>query len=149
MKRVDIGVGVSLLVFSAWLFWFAGRYQQLTVHRYGPDLFPHILAAMMFLLAAGLIVNALLGNALPQESRIDPRGFVRVLVSIAICIGYLYLIHVLGFASSTFVFLFALMALLRQRGLWLRIAASLATALIVWVIFRYLLVIPLPEGLLL
>jgi hypothetical protein len=148
VKRVDIGVGTGLIALSAWIFWYSGRYRELTVHIYGPDLFPRILASMMFLLAVGLITNAYLGNSLKQEDRIDVRGFLRVLVAIAICIGYLFLIHLLGFASSTFVFLLALMTLVRQRGIWVRLFACLATALVVWAIFRYFLVIPLPEGLL-
>jgi len=148
VKRVDIGIGVVLIVVSGWVFWYAGRYKQLTVHGYGPDLFPRILASLMLVLAVGLIVNARLGYSLPQEDRIDSRGFVRVLVSIAICIGYLVLIHVLGFASSTFIFLLALMSLVRQRGVVVRILASLTVALLVWALFRYFLVIPLPEGLL-
>jgi len=146
MKRVDIGVGVGLLILNAWLFWYAGKYRDLTVHVYGPDLFPRILAGIMMLLALGLIVNAFLGRCLKKEDSIDPRGFLRVLVSIAICIGYLFLTNVLGFATSTFVFLFVLMTLLKQKGIILRIGASMAASLIVWAIFRYFLVIPLPEG---
>lgn len=148
MKRVDIGIGTALIMLSGWMFWYAGRYKELTVHGYGPDLFPRILASLMLVLAVGLIVNAHLGYSLPKEDRIDTRGFLRVLASIAICIGYVVLIHILGFASSTFIFLLTLMSLVRQRGVWLRVFASLAVALLVWALFRYFLVIPLPEGLL-
>lgn len=148
MKRVDVGVGIGLMALSVWIFWYAGRYKQLAVHVYGPDLFPRVLASLMFALAIGLIVSAHRGKSLSQTDRIDARGFLRVMVAISICIGYLVLVHVLGFASSTFIFLFALMTLVRQRGIWLRVIASLTTALVVWTIFRYLLVIPLPEGLL-
>ncbi|OGP52468.1 MAG: hypothetical protein A3K30_05600 [Deltaproteobacteria bacterium RBG_13_51_10] len=71
---------------------------------------------------------------------------MRVLVSIGICIGYLLLTNVLGFATSTFLFLFVLMTLLKQKRIILRIGASMAASLIVWAIFKYFLVIPLPEG---
>lgn len=148
MKKVDIGVGAGLLALSIWLFWYAGRYKDLAVMGYGPDLFPRILASMMILLALGLIINALLGKSLKKEDNIDPKGFLRVLISIGICIGYLFLIHWLGFATSTFLFLFVLMTLLKQKRIFLRIGASLIVSLTVWVIFRYFLVIPLPEGLL-
>jgi len=149
VKRADIGIGIALILLSVWTFWYSGRYQQLTVHVYGPELFPRILASAMFVLAVGLIVNACLGKSLKQTGSIDGRGLLRVAVAIAICIGYLFLIHVLGFASSTFLFLFAMMALVRQQGIWLRVFAAATTALLVWAIFRYLLIIPLPEGLLL
>ncbi|MDI6753127.1 MAG: tripartite tricarboxylate transporter TctB family protein [Thermodesulfobacteriota bacterium] len=148
MKKVDIGVGAGLLTLSIWLFWYSGRYKELAVMGYGPDLFPRILASMMILLASGLIINALRGKSLKKEDNIDPKGFLRVLISIGICIGYLFLINWLGFATSTFLFLFILMTLLKQKRILLRISASLIVSLTVWVIFRYFLVIPLPEGLL-
>lgn len=146
MKRVDIGTGIGLMVLSTWLFWYVGRYRVKEIYGYGPDFFPRLLAVFMFILALGLIINALRGNFLKMAERIDPRGFRRMLASIGICIGYLFLMQFLGFAVSTFVFLFVLMTFIRQKGLAVRIFASLATALFVWGIFRYFLVIPLPEG---
>ena len=136
------------MIISGNIFWYAGSFKDLTVHGYGPDLFPRILAAMMIALALAMIVNAFLGKSLKKEDTIDPRGFVRVLVAIGICIGYLFAINLLGFASSTVIFLFVLMALLKQEGILRRIGASVAVSLFVWAIFRYFLVIPLPEGLL-
>jgi hypothetical protein len=146
MKRADIGVGAVLLIFSVLLFWYSGTYQEVAVHRYGPDLFPRVLAAAMIILAILLIVNAVRGKCLEKEDHIDPGGFLRVLVAIGICIVYLVSTNILGFATSTFLFLFVLMGLLKQKGIFLRIGTSLAVTIAVWAIFRYFLVIPLPEG---
>jgi hypothetical protein len=146
VKKEDIGIGIGLLILSTWLFWYVGRYRPVEIYIYGPDFFPRILAVMMAILGLSLIVNALLGNSLKMGDRIDPKGFIRLLISIAICIGYLFLTTILGFATATFVFLFALMTFLKQRGILIRIFSSMATALIVWAIFRYFLIIPLPEG---
>jgi hypothetical protein len=44
------------------------------------------------------------------------------------------------------VFLFVLMAFLQQKGMMRRILSSISVSLIVWVIFRYFLVIPIPAG---
>ncbi|NWF92792.1 MAG: tripartite tricarboxylate transporter TctB family protein [Syntrophaceae bacterium] len=148
MKREDIGIGVGLLILSTWLFWYVGRYRVKEIYGYGPDFFPRVLAVMMAILGLSLIVNALLGNSLKMGDRIDPKGFVRMLISIAICIGYLILTNILGFATATFLFLFGLMTFLRQKGILVRLFSSVATAILVWSIFRYFLVIPLPEGLL-
>jgi hypothetical protein len=146
VKKEDIGIGIGLLILSTWLFWYVGRYRPVEIYIYGPDFFPRILAVMMAILGLSLIVNALLGNSLKMGDRIDPKGFIRLLISIAICIGYLFLTTILGFATATFVFLFALMTFLKQRGILIRIFSSLGTAIIVWAIFRYFLIIPLPEG---
>jgi hypothetical protein len=146
VKREDIGIGIGLLILSTWLFWYVGRYRPVEIYIYGPDFFPRILAVMMAILGLRLIINALLGNSLKMGDRIDPKGFVRLLISIGICIGYLFLTTILGFATATFVFLFALMTFLKQRGILIRLFSSMATALIVWAIFRYFLIIPLPGG---
>lgn len=146
MKKEDIGIGVGLIILSIWLFWYVGRYRPVEIYIYGPDFFPRILAVMMAILGISLIINALLGNSLKMGDRIDPKGFVRLLISIGICIGYLFLTTILGFATATFVFLFILMTFLKQKGILLRIFSSVATAILVWGIFRYFLIIPLPEG---
>jgi hypothetical protein len=146
MKKEDIGTGIGLLILSTWLFWYVGRYRVKEIYGYGPDFFPRVLAVMMAVLGLSLIINALLGNSLKMGDRIDPKGFVRMLISIAICIGYLFLTTILGFATATFVFLFILMTFLKQKGIFIRLFGSMGTALIVWAIFRYFLIIPLPEG---
>ena len=148
MKNVDIGVGIGLLILSSSIFWYAGSFKGLTVHGYGPDLFPRVLALFMSFLAILLIINAFLGKSLEKEDHIDPKGFLRVLVSIGICIVYLVLVNLLGFLTSTVLFLFVLMALLKQKRIILRIISSVTVSIIVWAIFRYFLVIPLPDGLL-
>lgn len=149
MKKVDIGTGIGLIALSVWLFLYVGQYKPKEIYIYGPDFFPRILAVVMAFLSVCMIINALRGKSLPMGERIDPRGFGRLLISIGICLGYLYLIKTLGFASATFIFLFVLMTLLRQKGLPKRIFSALLTAILAWAIMRYFLIIPLPEGLLL
>ena len=146
MKKADIGVGIALIIFSAWIFWYAGSYHEATIYYYGPNFFPQILALLMALCAVFLIVNALRGKSLSRADRIDLKGFGRMLVAIGICIGYLFLMQVIGFAIGTSVFLFVLMMFIGQKGLVKRIVSSVLVAILVWAIFRYFLVIPLPTG---
>ena len=88
----------------------------------------------------------MLGKSLALTDRIDGRGFVRALIAIAVSIAYLLLMQVIGFAMATCVFLFVLMAFLGQKGMARRILSSISVALMVWIIFRYFLVIPIPTG---
>lgn len=148
MKKEDIGVGIGLILLSLWLFWYVGRYRPIEVYFYGPDFFPRILSLIMVILGSGLIINAWAGHSLKKTDHIDPRGFLRMLISIGICIGYLFLMKILGFVFASFVFLFILMSFLKQKGIVLRILSSFITSIVVWSIFRYFLIIPLPEGLL-
>jgi putative tricarboxylic transport membrane protein len=146
VKRADIGVGIGLIILGTWIFWYADTYRQKTIYIYGPNFFPQILAVAMVACGIILIIRAVRGQVLPKTDRIDTRGFFRMMIAIGMCIGYLYLMHVIGFAMGTSVFLFALMTFLRQQGLMKRIVSSIGASVMVWAIFRYFLVIPLPTG---
>ncbi len=148
MKRVDIGVGIGLIILSAWVFWYSSSYSQATIYYYGPNFFPQFLSILMCVCAVVMIIRAVQGKVLSQVDRIDRKGFVRMLIAIGICIGYLFLMQVIGFAIGTCVFLFVLMTFLKQQGMIKRVISSVAAALIVWAIFRYFLIIPLPTGIL-
>ena len=146
MKKADIGVGSGLIIFSAWIFWYAGEYSKAAIYYYGPNFFPQILAIAMMICAIILILNALQGKSQEKSDRIHLKGFVRMVIAIVICIGYLFLMQIVGFAMGTCVFLYVLMMFIGQKGLVKRITSSIAVALIVWAIFRYFLIIPLPMG---
>ena len=146
MKKADIGAGIGLIIFSAWIFWYASEYSKKTIYYYGPNFFPQVLSIAMCICAIFLILRALQGKTLERLDRINFKGFMRMVVAIAICIGYLFLMHVIGFAIGTCVFLFVLMLFIGQKGLVKRSASSIVVSLIVWAIFRYFLVIPLPTG---
>lgn len=146
MKKIDIGTGVGLIIFSAWIFWYASAYRKATIYYYGPNFFPQFLAIAMCICAIILILNAIKGKSMEKDDRIHLKGFIRMVISIGICIGYLLLMQVIGFAMGTSVFLFVLMMFIGQKGLVQRITSSVVVSLIVWAIFRYFLIIPLPTG---
>lgn len=146
MKKADIGAGIVLLLLSIAVFWKAFEYRQAVIYVYGPNFFPQLLALLLGVCSISLIVRAFQGKSLRQADHIDRQGFVRMVLAIAICIGYLLLMQVLGFALATMVFLFVLMTFLQQQGLLKRIVSSILVALVVWAIFRYFLVIPIPTG---
>ncbi len=146
MKKADIGVGIGLIILSAWIFWYASSYSQATIYYYGPNLFPQILAVGMCICAIILIVKATQGKSLAKVDSIHLRGFVRMIIAIVMCVGYLFLMQLIGFAIGTTVFLYVLMMFIGQEGLIKRITSSVAVSFIVWAIFRYFLIIPLPTG---
>lgn len=146
MKKIDIGTGIGLIIFSTWIFWYASAYSKATIYYYGPNFFPQAIAIAMSICAIILILNAIRGKSMERSDRIELKGFIRMVIAIAICIGYLFLMQIIGFTMGTCVFLYILMMFIGQQGLKKRIFSSIAVSLIVWAIFRYFLVIPLPTG---
>jgi hypothetical protein len=129
-----------------WIFWYASEYSKATIYYYGPNFFPQFLAIAMSICAIILILNAVRGKSLARLDRIHLKGFIRMVIAIAICIGYLFLMQAIGFAMGTSVFLYVLMMFIGQQGHVKRVSSSIAVSLIVWAIFRYFLIIPLPTG---
>lgn len=146
MKKADIGTGIGLIIFSTWIFWYASAYSKATIYYYGPNFFPQAIAIAMCICAIILILNAIKGKSMERSDRIELKGFIRMVIAIAICIGYLFLMQFIGFTMGTCVFLYVLMMFIGQQGFKKRILSSVAVSLIVWAIFRYFLVIPLPTG---
>jgi len=139
-------VGTGVIILATWVFWYSNGYRGTIIYIYGPNFFPQILSALIILCGVVLIVRAMRGKALAKRDWIDRKGFVRTAIAIGICIGYLYLMQFIGFAMGTSVFLFVLMTFLGQRGLVKRVISSIGASLLVWAMFRYFLVIPLPTG---
>ena len=146
MKKADIGVGIGLIIASTWIFWYTSEYRKATIYYYGPNFFPQLLAITMSICAIILILNAIRGKSIEGLDRIHLKGFIRMVIAIAICIGYLFLMQAIGFAMGTSVFLYVLMMFIGQQGQVKRISSSIAVSLIVWAIFRYFLIIPMPTG---
>ena len=146
MRGADLKAGIVMILFSVWVFWYSSKYAKVVINIYGPNFFPQLLSVFIFICAVLLIVNAVKGKSPSKGEWIDRKGFVRMAVSIGICIGYILWMQVIGFAIGSFVFLWVLMTFLKQKGVLKRTASSAVAALIVWAIFRYFLVIPLPTG---
>lgn len=146
MRQEDIKAGICLILFSAGVFWYASRYAEIAINLYGPNFFPQLISVLIFICGILLIVNAVRGTAPKKGEWIDKKGFIRMAIAIGICVGYLLLMQVIGFAISSCIFLFTLMTFLRQRGVMKRIFSSVVVSVLVWGIFRYFLVIPMPTG---
>lgn len=146
MRSADLKAGICMILFSMWVFWYSSKYAKVVINIYGPNFFPQLLSIFIFICAVLLIINSVKGKSPTKREWIDRKGFVRMAVSIGICIGYILWMQVIGFAMGSFVFLWVLMTFLKQKGVLKRTAGSAVASLTVWAIFRYFLVIPLPTG---
>ena len=72
----------------------------------------------------------------------------RVLISIALIVGFAVLVPILGFFTATVVYLIAHMLYLGIRPWWKPVAATAGVLAVLYVLFEYLLRVDLPGGLL-
>ncbi len=145
MKKVDIGVGIFLMALCVMVFVATEPYRAKSVFIYGPHFFPRLLGICLFILGGVLIWNAYIGKVLEQKDRIDPKGFIRMSIALGMSVIYVVLMSILGFAMSTFLFLLTMQTFFHYRSVVLRLIISVFITAIVYMIFHYILIIPLPE----
>ena len=114
----------------------------------GPGFFPMLASTVM---AASLVV--LLAQRLRAPASLaDLRRFVdqilplRLLVVVALIGLYVWAMPVLGFMVATGLFLLAMLLYLWRRGVWLSLAVTAGSLVVIHVIFRIVFRVILPSG---
>jgi putative tricarboxylic transport membrane protein len=98
-------------------------------------------------LSIALLVSILRGRAeIPDKSVFQPDGRTRVFVVVVFLMGYIFLIELLGYVPSTFLFLAATIVFLRKERIFNAVLMSVGLTFFLYAIFRLWLKSPLPTG---
>jgi putative tricarboxylic transport membrane protein len=156
VKLNDAVWGAFFALLGAAILWHAQGFPDMPGQNVGPGLFPSVLAGAMLVCGAILIGTGL------KARRADPaaapwsvapewlrsrRHVVAFLVLAAVNVFYLLFVDRLGFVLTAFVYLAALMWVLRVR-LALVFPVALVMTLAIHYAFYKLLRVPLPWGVL-
>jgi len=145
VKKADILVGLLILFLSAAMFIMTRKFVGHTYTGYGPERFPRFLALAWGILGLCLIINALRNKFFEEEMKITRFGLGRMAVVLGVTVATLVSMDYLGFLAATVIYIFIVMTYLKEKS-WLgRILASFGIATSVYLIFRYIMVVPLPE----
>lgn len=113
----------------------------------GPDFFPKVLSGILIFLSILLFISTVLYKENKDVGLLE-KSAIKAYITMAALVVYLVFINIVGFAIATPVFLFGL---IRYYGMenYKKIALSsvLATA-IIYGVFKMLLAVPLPAGIL-
>lgn len=152
MFKKDFFSGIFLVV----LFSITG-YMALSFPSMAREL-PLGLSALGVVFSAGLSVRALVRNKKgvydgEQEVQYSAQGKKNIVMASCLLVAYVILISYLGFTVSTFLYLIASMAVLypnqKTGKIWIIIlVVSLVFSGMVYVVFKRLLYVPLPKGML-
>ena len=150
MRKANILVSVLCILLSAYVIKTAqGFPENLSAVDPGPAYFPTLMAGMVIILSLVLAALAITGKGADAEDKLDFHGGSRrALIGIAMFAVYCVLFKPLGFIIDTIWFCFAMMVLLQNRKYPVIAAVSVATAVIIYIIFAVLLGAKLPAGLL-
>jgi putative tricarboxylic transport membrane protein len=156
MKLNDAVWGALFALLGAAILWHVQGFPRIPGQNVGPGLFPGVLAVAMLVCGAILIGTGLKGRraeggasrwAVAPPWLRSPRHVLAFVILAAVNVFYLLVVERLGFVLTAFVYLAALMWVLRVR-LALVFPLALVMTLAIHYAFYKLLRVPLPWGVL-
>ena len=156
MKLNDAVWGALFALLGAAILWHVQGFPRIPGQNVGPGLFPGVLAVAMLVCGAILIATGLKSRrhagatfrwAVAPEWLRSRRHVIAFAVLVAVNIFYLLVVDRLGFLLTAFVYLAALMWVLRVR-LAIAVPVAFIMALAIHYAFYKLLRVPLPWGVL-
>lgn len=156
MKLDDAVWGALFALLGAGILWHVQGFPRIPGQNVGPALFPGVLGAALLVSGALLIASGLKARraagatsrwAVAPDWLRSPRHLLAFVVLVAVNLFYLLVVDRLGFLTTAFVYLAALMWVLRVR-LALALPVALLMALAIHYAFYKLLRVPLPWGVL-
>ena len=156
MKFNDAVWGVLFALLGAAILWHVQGFPRIPGQNVGPALFPGVLAVAMLVCGAILIVSGLKARradrgssrwAVAPEWLRSRRHVLAFAVLVASNVFYLLAVDWLGFLPTAFVYLAALMWVLRVRPA-IAVLVAFLMALAIHYAFYKLLRVPLPWGVL-
>lgn len=145
MKKADIFVGLLILFISVSVFVMTQHFVGKVYTGYGPDRFPRFLAVIWSILGIMLIINAVRNKFLKEDMKITAYGLVRVSIVLGLTIATLIAMNYIGFIAATMLYIFLIMSYLKEKSWIGKIFTSIGVTLGIYLIFKYVMVIPLPE----
>jgi putative tricarboxylic transport membrane protein len=147
--RSDIAVAAILLALAGYIFLAASALPFGTARVPQTAFFPKTLAVLLAILSLVVLAQALVGRKPARSSdKIAAAGWFRIGASLATLIGFALVLQPLGFLLSTFLLMVCLLRAIEAQSWGKVIAVALATSLLTYGLFAWLLGVPLPAGVL-
>lgn len=149
----DTAIGIGLLALCGLLYWQAGLVPVPPFIPIGPAFYPRVMLIFLAGLAVWLIAEDLLKKRIaPGETKKTggpTPNYRRVLWGFLIFLGYVACLDLIGFVTSTFLFILGLSWAIgprKARELPKLFAVAAGTALVCYLLFEKYLYVFLPRG---
>jgi putative tricarboxylic transport membrane protein len=146
MKRVDIGIGILLMLLGVYLISKVREYTYRVEFSPGPGFMPFWLGVILIVLAVSLIAWSIVkssGKGLPSGLGARLRKAVLFLCGLS---AANFVLEWLGFILTVTFLSLAMMMLLNRRRWLINFTVAVCTALILHFVFQEFLEVTLPKG---
>lgn len=150
MNKPNIIAGILGMLLSCYIFFTAMKFPKPPATLLGPDFFPMILSLGLFIFSLSLLVQAILKKCNVEYEKMDIKSpeVIRSSMSLVATLIYVLLMQFIGFITATIIYLLFLMYLLKNREYVKMGIVSIVVSIIIYLLFKNLLHITLPSGLL-
>lgn len=149
MKKIDRISGIVLLVFGLVVCIKCLTYPIGSFGSPGGGLFPLFASIFLVALSGLMVIQTFLKKDTGESSRVPSfsgkKALKRIFLGFMALIAFRYLFPVIGFAPSTFVFIFLMVKFLGHFNWKVSIFFSGLTALVAYYLFQVWLQIPMPQ----
>lgn len=137
---------VVLILFSAAALWEAYGIAGFSKWS-SPGVFPMLASATMLVCALFILRDSRAHNAKQEkESLVDSVLPTRIVVISLLMVMYVVAMPTLGFLLDSGLFLFASISYLWTKPIWMALLVSLASLLVIHIVFRLVFQVILPQG---
>ncbi len=147
MKRADLFVSVVFFLIAIWVLWQSTMLPHFSIFGPGPEFAPQLLASVLVLLSGILFVTTVRkANAAGESLMPDRQGISRIAIILVALFLYIYLMEVIGFGVTTFIYCLAmLLTMWKARWYFSVLVSAFLTGIFYWA-FVFALDVPVPTG---
>lgn len=150
MKVSNAGIGLALIMFAGWVFYYTQSFPTLANGYPGPALFPRVLATLFLATGIVLVIQSIYRREkirMLDTGTLTRTGMVNILIILVAIVFYMFFSEDFGFLLISPLLLFFLMKWFKVKTI-LSAGVSLVITLAIYLLFAKVLLVPLPRGLL-
>lgn len=146
----ELAFAIILVVFSVAAFWQSYSISGFT-GKTTPGVFPMLASGIMMISGVLILLAAVRMPPTPNDANgfFTEVVFVNHIVLIGLVFGYVILMPILGFILSSALFLFSAFQILWRKNPFVTLALTALTLGVIYVVFREVFQVVLPQGTLL
>ena len=141
---IDMVTGIFFMLLS--VYWFVQANKMIKLEfGLGPGAYPKVVATGLFILGLILTIQSVIKGFPRPEGKIDRKAMLRLIIFVAITIVYIQLMKPLGFLLTTPPYLFFGCWFFGYRKRVIAAIASIGLTAAIYVVFRMIFLVILPE----
>lgn len=145
VKWLDLFLGILSIVLLTIVFVLSASFPKPHEAQLGAAVFPRIVALVLAVVGVYILVRAM---GKKSDAAVDINNAQKVLLTFFILLLYGLFLKKVGFVILTPVFIAALLFLMKFSNVVTNLLTSILTTAGIYIIFKVLLSVPLPEGIL-